>query len=174
MKKQNHSRLGFSLVEVTLALGMVVFCLVTIMGLLALGITSAHAAAVQTSAANILTAVAADLESTPDPLPKGASAQTSPLYGITLPKAANVTPTITSPLPAPTATIYIGEDGQVVTSANSAYYRLSVWTTASNTGTGAAPIRQETLVRLLISWPALAPYAAPQGSLDNVIALNRN
>ena len=40
MKTRNTSISGFSLVEVTLALGVVVFCLVTILGLLAVGINS--------------------------------------------------------------------------------------------------------------------------------------
>jgi len=160
MKKRNRSTLGFSLVEVTLALGMVVFCLVIIMGLLALGITSTQVSAVQTSATNILTAVVSDLESTQNPLPKNGTSQKSPLYQIVLPAAgttASATPT----------TIYIGEDGQVVPSSSGALYRLSVWTTGSTT------TQQETLVRLLISWPAPSPYTAAQGSLDNVIAINR-
>jgi uncharacterized protein (TIGR02598 family) len=167
MKKRTRSISGFSLVEVTLALGVVVFCLLTIMGLLALGINSTQTSAVQTSATNILTAVSADLQSTPNitaayspASARGSIAETSPIYGITVPASgttASATPT----------TIYIGEDGQTVASPGSALYRLTVWTTGSTTTT------QETLIRLMITWPAVAPYTAAQGSVENVIALNR-
>jgi Tfp pilus assembly protein PilV len=173
MKNRTHAISGFSLVEVTLALGVVVFCLLTVMGLLALGINSTQTSAVQTSATNILTAIASDLQATPNITPatasaKGSVAEISPIYGITLPAAGTATPT------APT-TIYIGEDGQVAGSASAALYRLSVWTTV------AATSRQETLVRLLITWPAQVAVfdasghllANPQGYVENVVAINR-
>jgi Tfp pilus assembly protein PilV len=159
MKKRNGFISGFSLVEVTLALGVVVFCLVTILGLLAIGINSTQVSTVQTSATNILTAVVADLQSTPNPVPKG-SAQASLVYGISLPAVgagASTTPT----------TIYIGEDGKPSATASGALYRLSVWTTPPTT------TKQETLVRLLITWPVPAAYTNPQGYIESVVALNR-
>jgi hypothetical protein len=170
MKKRNISIAAFSLVEVTLALGVVVFCLVTILGLLAVGINSTHVSTVQTSATNILTAVASDLESTPNitsvyPLAqaKGTVAEKSPLYGISLPKGgAGATAN---------QTIYIGENGQTNASPAAALYQLNVWITASNTTT--APIHQETFIRLLISWPATVGYANAQGYVENILAINR-
>ncbi len=163
MKKRASSQAGFSLVEVTIALGVVVFCLVTVLGLLAVGINSTHSSTIQTSATNILTAVAADLESTPNAIPptaKNSAPVVSPVYGISLPASG----TGTSATPT---TIYVGEDGQVTTTAASALYRLSVWTTGSTTQ------QQETLVRLLITWPASAAYTSPQGFVENVVAINR-
>ncbi len=167
MKKENRHRSGFSLVEVTLAMGVVVFCLVTVLGLLAVGVNTTHVSTIQTSATNILNAVAADIESTPNitaaytpASAKGSVAEASPIYNITLPAsgtAASATPT----------TIYIGDDGQTATSASSAIYQLNVWTS------GATTTQQETLVRLLITWPASASYKQAQGFVENIIAINR-
>ena len=167
MKKRNHYSSGFSLVEVTLALGVVVFCLVPVLGLLAVGVNTTHVSTSQTVATNILNAVASDIESTPNitasytpASARGSVAEASPIYGITLPAsgtAASATPT----------TIYIGDDGQTTTSAASAIYQLNVWTSGSTT------TQQETLVRLLITWPAAASYKQPQGFVENVLAINR-
>ncbi len=160
MKPRNYSIEGFSLVEVTLALGVVVFCLVSVFGLLAVGVSSTTASIDQTAATNVLTAIASDLESTSNPSPRNSTSQTSPLYQIVIPPAG--TATSTTP-----ATSYIGEDGQLAASASGARYQLNVWTTGSTT------TQQETLVRLVISWPPQAAYANAQGYVETVIALNR-
>jgi len=167
MKRKNRSSAAFSLVEVVVALGVVVFCLLTVLGLLAVGITTTHDSTAQTSATNILNAVAADVESTPNltasyppSSARGGIAETSAIYGITVPAKG----TASTPTPR---TIYIGEDSQV-TSATSALYQLNVWTT------GATATQQETLVRLLISWPAMASYTNAQGYVENVVAMNRD
>jgi Tfp pilus assembly protein PilV len=154
MKTRRSSISGFSLVEVTLALGVVVFCLVSVFGLLAVGVSSTTASIDQTAATNILTSIAADLEST------AKAGQTSPVFGITLPLANAATAQVS---PA----IYIGEDGQKAATAATARYQLNVWTT------GSTATRQESLVRLVISWPPQAPYANAQGYVETVIALNR-
>jgi Tfp pilus assembly protein PilV len=181
MIKTNHFQAGFSLVEVTLALGVVVFCLVTIMGLLAVGINTTHVSTVQTSAVNILTAVASDVEAAPNITPsytpvqaKGTKAETSLIYGIKLPAggAGALYATQALPAPAPTYTviqspIYIGENGQVVTTAASALYQLNFWINASTA------TQQETFVRLIISWPAAAAYTSAQGNVESVLAINR-
>ena len=179
MKKRNPSIMAFSLVEVTLALGVVVFCLVTILGLLAVGINSTHSSTAQTSAANILTAVASDLEAEQNITPsagayvkgtvtstgsgRGTVTLSSPLYGIAFPAGgAGATANYT---------LYVGENGQTNASPAASLYQLKIWITASNTNT--APVHQETFVRLLISWPAEVPYANAQGYVENVVAINR-
>jgi len=176
MKKRNASIAAFSLVEVTLALGVVVFCLVTILGLLAVGINSTHSSTVQTSAANILTAVASDLEAAPNVTPSYTPASAkgtintgghgvslvTPLYGIQLPVNGVAA---TKPY-----TLYIGENGQTTASAASALYQLNVWITAYN---NSAPVHQETFARLLITWPAAAAYSNAPGYVESVVAINR-
>jgi Tfp pilus assembly protein PilV len=170
MKTRNPAISGFSLVEVTVALGVIVFCLVTIMGVLAVGINSTHVSTVQTSATNILTAVASDLEATPNitpsypgPKAKGTLLGTSVIFGIKIP--AGGTGTV-----AAQQTVYIGENGQVVASAALALYQLNVWITSSNTTTAA---KQETFARLLLTWPPATAYANAPGYVENIVAINR-
>jgi len=167
MKKRNPSIAAFSLVEVTLALAVVVIALVALLGLLTVGITSTRASTAQTAATNILTAVAADLEATPNITPsyathvaKGTLAQTSKIYGIAVPAGGSVA----SSTPQQK---YIGENGQVVASASLALYQLNVWTHPSST------TQQETFARLLITWPPTANYTNAQGYVENIIAINR-
>ncbi len=167
MNARPSSRNGFSLVEVVIALGVVVFCLLTVLGLLAIGVNTTHDSTAQTSATNILNAITADVESTPNitanyspASAKGSLAETSAIYGISVP----ATGTATSSTPT---TLYIGEDGQVTTQA-AALYQLNIWTT------GATSTQQETLVRLLVSWPAAASYTRAQGYVENVVAMNRD
>jgi uncharacterized protein (TIGR02598 family) len=177
MKKRNPSIAAFSLVELTIALGVVVFSLVTILGLLAVGINSTHTSTVQTAATNILTAVASDLEACPNITPsyspatakgtvnsgaRGATLAT-PLYGIQFPVGGAAA--------TKSYTIYIGENGQTNATAAGSLYQLNVWITASNAS--GSPIHQETFARLLITWPAAASYTKAQGSVESVVAINR-
>jgi uncharacterized protein (TIGR02598 family) len=55
---------GFSLVEVTLALGIAAFCLIAVFGLMPIGVQTNRNATSQTRAANIMAAVLADLRAT--------------------------------------------------------------------------------------------------------------
>jgi Tfp pilus assembly protein PilV len=175
MKKRNPSTSAFSLVELTIALGVVVFSLVTILGLLAVGINSTRTSTVQTAATNILTSVAADLQAYPNITPSytpvtakgminaGRSAIVTPLYGIQLPVGGAAA--------TKNYTIYIGENGQTNSTAAGSIYQLNVWITASNTS--GTPIHQETFARLLISWPAAVSYLKAQGYVESVVAINR-
>ena len=55
---------AFSLVELTLALGVAAFCLLAVFGLMPLGVQTNRNATSQTAAANIMAAVIADLRAT--------------------------------------------------------------------------------------------------------------
>jgi hypothetical protein len=63
MKKSLIS--AFSLIELTLALGVAAFCLMAIFGLMPIGVQTNRNATSQTRATDILAAVAADLRATP-------------------------------------------------------------------------------------------------------------
>src|SRR5580765_5027525 len=65
MIRRIHFCRGFSLVEVTLALGVTAFCLITLLGMLPLGLQIHQASSSQTAAASVLSSVAADLRVTP-------------------------------------------------------------------------------------------------------------
>jgi hypothetical protein len=169
MRRPVIGRAAFSLVEVVLALGVVVFCLVTVVGLMTAGIGSSHVASEQTTLENVLTAVVTDLRSTPNPpaatpaLGPG-TAQPSPVYGIPVPAAG--TPVAAST--APSYSVFLGSNGEKVASPATARYLLSVWTSVPGGN------RQEIIVRLLFSWPAQASYVNAAGSVENVIVLNRS
>jgi type II secretory pathway pseudopilin PulG len=141
---------GFSLIEVTIALGVAAFCLLTIFGLLPMGLSSNQGSMEQTAAANISSAILADLRSA-QPL----GANSSPRYGIPIP-----TPSGSAKGVAETSgtTLYLSadgrasENGQVVEGGtNTSRYRATIAFTPPGSGE-----RTATAVRVLITWPALA------------------
>src|ERR1700674_3846005 len=77
MNRRIHFSAGFSLVEVTLALGVAAFCLIALFGLLPLGVQTNQSSISQTAAASVLSSVVADLRATPK------TSLTSPQYDIT-------------------------------------------------------------------------------------------
>src|SRR5437870_13907184 len=67
---------AFSLVEVTLALGVAAFCLLAVFGLMPVGVQTNRNSTSQTTAANIAALAVADLR---------AAKTASPMVGITMP-----------------------------------------------------------------------------------------
>ena len=74
MKRSIVSTAAFSLVELTLAIGIAAFCLIAVFGLMPVGVQTNRNATSQTAATNIIASVIADMRATP-----GA---TSAQYGI--------------------------------------------------------------------------------------------
>ena len=70
MKSSFHDGSGFSLVEVTLALGVAAFCLIAVFGLIPVGVQTNRNATSQTAATNIIALVVADLRATPKTAPQ--------------------------------------------------------------------------------------------------------
>lgn len=171
---------AFSLIEVTLALGVATFCLVAIFGLLPIGINSNQASVEQTAAATITKAVVADLLAAP--VTTGTN-PVSPLFGFNIPTAGNGG-AVASP-----QTVYFAESGNATGAVGKdpvrsgvgpidttiSRYRVSVAFTPPDAGLKAA-----TTVRILVTWPALAdptPSIWPAhftGSYEVVTALNSN
>ncbi len=151
MKFRRHSKSAFSLVEVTLALGVAGFCLTAIFGLLPVGVNTNKAAIAQTSAMNLLTSVVSDLRST---LPVSSR---SPRFSIS---TTTSTPTV----------VYLSEDGSAVTSQADARYRLQCVLTPPSSGD-----RSATTGNVLISWPAQQDdISKAEGSVETFVALDRN
>jgi uncharacterized protein (TIGR02598 family) len=142
MKRRNKH--AFSLVEVTLALGIAAFCLIAVFGLVPVAVMTNRNATSQTAATNVIASVIADMRATTSP--------TSPQYGITFgtPK-----------------TLYFDDVGQFTTSlgANSRY-RVSVTFPSSPTGLSYADIKA--------TWPAAATAANATGSAEMFAAFDRN
>lgn len=62
---KSHVTSAFSLVEITLALGIAAFCLIAVFGLMPVGMQTNRNAKSQTRATNLMAAVMADLRATP-------------------------------------------------------------------------------------------------------------
>jgi uncharacterized protein (TIGR02598 family) len=153
MSRRYYRAEGFSLVEVTLAVGIAAFCLIALFGLLPLGIQTNQSSISQTAAASVLSSVAADLRATPK------TSLTSPQFEITFGTAK---------------ILYFDEEGRAVvrTDANAApRYRVAI-----SFPPGPAGPFAPTFVSLKVSWPALVDptTTAPVGSIETFTALDRH
>ena len=162
MKRGRDVTDGFSLVEVTLALGVAAISLVAVFGLLATGLQTNYSATEQTASSDILAAVAGDLRATPKTTQPGGAA-TSTQFGISIP--ANPVGVIT------TSTLYFNAQGQSSTFPNAgSRYQLAI--TFRPNGAGS---RTATFVHLRMTWPAVAsPTSANTGAAETFFALERN
>lgn len=176
LPKQSASR-GFTLVEVTLSLGVAGFCLLSLLGLLPIGLTSNQNSLDQTAAANISSAILGDLRCS-----QSLVSGTSPRFGISIPSAGSAT-VIATP-----QTIYLCANGSATGAVGSnpvasgtapSQYRATMGF-APPASTATTAYHTATAVRILITWPALAdsvPGSLPQnytGSYEVDTSLNRN
>ena len=142
-----------------MAMGIATFCFVVILALLGVGLTTSQSSTEQTVAANLLAAIAADVRSTPNPIPEGStSTNSSPIYGISIPATSGS---------ATSQSFYIAENGLTNATAIGSRYQLHTWAFPATT------THQETVVRLLLTWPAASVYTNAPGSMESVVAVNR-
>ena len=177
MSRSSQSSFAFSLVEVTLALGVAAVALIAIFGLLVTGTQTHYTAVEQSASSDILTAVAADLRATPKTSPPGQAA-ISPQFKVNMP--ANPVATATS------STLYFTSEGQCSSTLSgftpcdpsapppaqtpTIRYRLAVTFLPNGTGT-----RTATFVDLKMTWPAAAnPANVNTSSAESFLALDRN
>ena len=147
---------AFSLIEITLALGVAAFALLSLLGLLATGSQVNRAATQQSGSFDLMTAVAADLRATP------AANTTSTQYGITIPpNPVNGTNAVT---------LFFDSAGQSSTSVSAdSRFRLVV-TFLPNAGG-----RTATRVDLRVTAPAAAdPANNATEAAEMFLALDRN
>jgi uncharacterized protein (TIGR02598 family) len=144
MKKLSAAA-AFSLVEVTLAIGIAAFCLITVFALVPVAVLTNRNATSQTAATNIMAGVVADLRATPK------TASTSSQFAITF---------------GTNKTLYFDGSGQFATSlgANSRYQVNIIWA-------GSAGLRYSDVK---ITWPAAATAANATGSTEMFAAFDRN
>lgn len=148
MKRRGNSRDSFSLVELTLALGVAAICLISVFGLLPVGLKSNHNAISQSASASIIAAVVADMRATPK------AATTSTQYAVSFGAAK---------------TIYFDNEGAIAASPGpTSRYRLDIEFPPNPTA-GAA-----TFAYLKVTWPATAPPASATGASEVFVALDRN
>lgn len=139
---------GFSLVEITLSLGVMAICLLAVLGLLPIASQTNRSAAADTAAASIAAAVLADIRATPR------AAATSPQFAV--PFNAN-------------SVLFFDAEGQTTTLSNNSIYRAEVTFPVNSSGANAA-----TFVDVKVSWPAAASPANAAGRTEMFTALNRN
>jgi uncharacterized protein (TIGR02598 family) len=139
---------AFSLVEVTLALGIGAVCLIAVIGIVPVGVKTTRDATSQTAATNIMAAVIADLRTTPT------TTNNSVQFGLGFGAAG-------------TQTRYFDDSGTPSLSLiATSRYRLDVtWNTAP-TGSRYADFK--------VTWPAAATAANASGSTEMFAAFDRN
>jgi Tfp pilus assembly protein PilV len=172
--KRLSAAAAFSLVEVTLALGVAAFCLLGVFALMPVGVQTNRNATSQTAATNIAALAVADLR---------AATTASPMLAITMPIDPTRPPQFLPPDVVPcsgghtsTASQIRGFDGQgqVSLSINStSLYRLIVTFVKNTTATAATGA---TYVNVKVTWPAAIDPCAitPSGSVEMFAALDRN
>jgi uncharacterized protein (TIGR02598 family) len=149
VKTSSNARACFSLVEVTLALGVAAVSVIAIFGLLPIGAETNRNATSQTAAIHILAALNADLRATPN------ASSVSSRYTITF-----GTP----------QTLYFDELGGFSdTPTSESKYRVDVAYPAGS-GRSRAPI----YVKLAVSWPAQATSANAAGTAQFFAAFDRH
>ncbi len=170
MKKRHASRReGFSLVEVVLALAVAVFCLLPIVGLIPIGLTTNQDTIRETTATSLAEAIADDLRATPP------SATTSPVYGLGVPTTGGSVATTTLYLTGDASSIDDGGTKLTAPSAKEPTYLATVVFTPASAGTLNA-----SSARILITWPALPNQlnnqvpTQYQGSFEAIVGLSRN
>jgi uncharacterized protein (TIGR02598 family) len=157
VKKQTRS--AFSLVEVTLALGIAAFCLIAIFGLMPVGVQTNRNATSQTATANIIAAVVADLRATPR------TGTTSSQFAITFGTAK---------------TLYFNSQGQA--SCDAAGLQKpdcsSSWNVPLQTRYQVNVSFPQTgglvYADVKVTWPAAATQANASGSVEMFAAFDRN
>ena len=137
---------AFSLIEVTLALGVAAFCLIAVFGLMPVGVQTNRNATSQTAATNIIAAVVADLRATP--IVNSSSSQFGIAFGTDI-------------------TLYFDNAGQAGSLGADSRYRLKV------TWNGSAGLRYADMK---VTWPAAVDPATttPSGSVETFAAFDRN
>jgi len=182
MSTSRNFRTAFSLIEVTLALGIAAFCLLTVFGLLPIGLTSSQNSAEETVVAGIATAISADFHGVTVLSSTGATTSRFQFY---LPQADRI-----SYVNPSTQVLYFGGDGSPsgsvdenasVANSPAPRYRATIVIRADKTIDNiTSQSAQDTLYKIwiLITWPALsdANYKLlPSnfaGSFETVTALN--
>ena len=154
--KSRQSQRGFSLVEVSVAIGITAVCLISMLGLLPIGSANSQNAIEQTTAASIGKTLVGDLRSTPT------QTGSSLLFKFT------------APLTSGSSTLYFADDGFTCTTTpstsgnyTSRFRAILAWDTPT---LGC----EATTVHILITWPAMADPSRAAGSYEIHTTLDRN
>ena len=153
---------GFTLVEIALAMAIFSFALVSILGLLSVGLKNSRRASIQIAAANILSTIAADIQGAQiSNVANGEYTATSQKLKIKAIVASTGATQITYPEP-----LVVDEACSPVTPADNQGLVKTFRVTLS----AADP--SVRAVRVQIRWPSTTPDSAqPEGSLSSLVAI---
>jgi hypothetical protein len=163
MKRSRSETAAFSLVEVTLALGVAAFCLVAVLGLLPASLKTQQASIQQTTANSIISQIFSDLRADLR-LPPGLASHEAdggfqpPLHGHWL------------GMEHPD-TLFFTEEGKPVNNGGDvAVFRATI------TYNPVPPTGNTSLASITVSWPAPVDPSTgglPAGSVTTLVAVNR-
>ncbi len=172
---KTRSKWAFSLVEVTLALGIAAFCLIAIFGLMPVGVQTNRNATSQTVATNILADVIADIRTTANVTP---SATPSALYVITI--------VVRGGSSTVTQNRYFDREGRCSCDSAGSQKPNPLTRDCSGTWTPSLQLRYRLSITfplassglsyadLKVSWPAAAAPGNASGSVETFAAFDRN
>jgi uncharacterized protein (TIGR02598 family) len=162
--KRSLPRSGFSLVEVTLALGVAAFCLISVMGLLPIGVQTNRAAVQQTTANDILSAVVSDIRTVPK-VPNGPG-NSSKQFKLYFGNPHNNQPQF----------LYFSNEGSTGSKSDQSTSDTTFYATISYMPNPAgAGSRTATLVDVKVSWPYNGNTSStPAGFVETFLSLDRN
>jgi uncharacterized protein (TIGR02598 family) len=159
---ETRRQAGFTLTEVALAMGIFSFALVSMIGLLSVGLKNSRRANIQISASNLMSAIAADIQASTYLVKGGTYDYTSPRLKLNASVDARGTVSAVNP-----ASTILDESGSPadLNAQNPLLKLFTVNFAASSAGT--------TAIRVTVQWPpkttsAMTPY---EGSLDALIPL---
>ncbi len=146
-------RLGFSLAEVVIALGVIAIAVVAILALFPAALQTGHSAQDETRAAQIAQTIFPSLAGQ-------AVSQFNNLQLLLSDNTTRSTPPVNLTLSsgaAPALTLYAQNDGKLTQDQAKAVYKIYVYT--NNSVPGFTDLASANLVTLRVAWPANAPAA---------------
>ena len=161
MKFRDDRTSAFSLVEVTLALGVATFCLIAVFSLLPVGVQTNRNATSQTAATGLLASVIADLRATPKPPAVNTSRQYQIAFGTSKTLYFDSLGRCSIDLNGSTK-----PDGSAWSPNLQTRYQLNI-TFPLNSGLANG-------ADLKVTWPAAATPANASGSAEMFAAFDRN
>jgi competence protein ComGC len=162
MKRPLHETAAFSLVEITLALGIAAFCLITIMALLPVALKTHQSSIQQTTANTICSQIVADL-SAAQRLPPGQQSKQFNLHGHW---AEAGTPDV----------LYFAKEGTVIPNSINQTNAPADSVFRATITYLQPPVETTSLADITVSWPAQVDPSAggvPVGKVHTFAAINR-
>lgn len=160
---------GFTLAEIAVALGIFSFALVSMLGMLSVGLKNTRKATIQTSASNVMAGIVSDIKASKISIATSSGSDTltflSPKLGISA-DLDKKTSTVSSGSISPRMPLYISESCSLV-STSSPEILQKVYSVDITAGAIGVPA-----VRVRLEWPAIRPSnSRPEGFLETLVPL---